>query len=513
MTNLSLHKLIAPLLIGILLASGCAVNPVTGKNELAFISESQEIAIGAEQYAPSQQSQGGRYRVDPSLTDYVSEVGMRVARESDRALPYEFVVLNDSSPNAWALPGGKIAVNRGLLMQLESEAELAAVLGHEIVHSAARHGAQSMQRGVLLQGAMIATSLATQDEAYGNYVVGAAQLGAQLVTLKYGRGAELEADRYGIEYMVQAGYDPRAAISLQETFVRLSDSGAPNWLEGLFSSHPPSMDRVQANRESVSQLDLRADLETGKERYDQALAHLRSVQPAYEELQRAQFLVSENKLESAETALHKAIRIEPNEALFHGTLGDVYRLENRFESATGAYDQALALDAEYYRYYLGRGLALARQGRNVEARADLTRSNQLLPTATAMTALGNLSLAAGQPGEAKEYFRVAMSADNQQGKIARSAYIRLDLPDNPGAYFDVSPALDDGVLVANIENKSGLAVRLLDVHFAARINGEPLSRIVTVRDITGWGRVSSGWRLRDDDILSDVRVTIANPRL
>ena len=96
----------------ILVLSGCAVNPVTGDRELAFISESQEIAIGAENYIPSRQMQGGEYSIDPDLAEYVREVGDRMARVADRRLPYEFVVLNNSTPNAWALPGGKIAVNR-----------------------------------------------------------------------------------------------------------------------------------------------------------------------------------------------------------------------------------------------------------------------------------------------------------------------------------------------------------------------------------------------------------------
>ncbi|MGK0400477.1 MAG: putative Zn-dependent protease, partial [Candidatus Azotimanducaceae bacterium] len=110
-----------------ILLAGCAVNPVTGKNELMLLDESQEINMGAKQYEPSQQSQGGRYVSDPGLTDYVSEIGQRLARVADRSLPYEFVVIDDSTPNAWALPGGKIAVNRGLLTKLNSEAELAAV--------------------------------------------------------------------------------------------------------------------------------------------------------------------------------------------------------------------------------------------------------------------------------------------------------------------------------------------------------------------------------------------------
>ena len=96
--------------------SGCSVNPVTGENQLSLIGESQELAMGAEQYVPTQQTQGGRFYVDPELTLYVSEVGQKMARVSDRPdLPYEFVVLNSSVPNAWALPGGKIAINRGLL--------------------------------------------------------------------------------------------------------------------------------------------------------------------------------------------------------------------------------------------------------------------------------------------------------------------------------------------------------------------------------------------------------------
>jgi predicted Zn-dependent protease len=120
----------------ILLASvglaGCATNPVTGKNELSLISETQKISIGKQQYAPMRQAQGGDYMVDPMVGSYVNNVGQRLASVSDRKLPYEFKVLNNSVPNAWALPGGKIFINRGLLTELKSESELAAVLCHEI---------------------------------------------------------------------------------------------------------------------------------------------------------------------------------------------------------------------------------------------------------------------------------------------------------------------------------------------------------------------------------------------
>ena len=135
--------------------SGCAVNPVTGKKELALYSTEDEIAIGREHYFTAQQSSGGLYKVDTALTGYVARVGRRIAAVSDRPLPYEFVVLNDSSPNAWALPGGKIGINRGLLVELDNEAELAAVLGHEIVHAAARHGAHAKGLHLIMEGAML----------------------------------------------------------------------------------------------------------------------------------------------------------------------------------------------------------------------------------------------------------------------------------------------------------------------------------------------------------------------
>src|SRR5690606_22054392 len=129
-------------------------------------------------------------------------------------------------------------------VELENEAELAAVLGHEVVHAAARHGAQAVTRGTLLQGALIAGAIAGSRTEYGNLVVGGAQLGAQLINQSYGRDAERESDHYGIPYMLEAGYDPRAAITLREKFVRLSEGRNPGWLEGLFSSHPPSQERV-----------------------------------------------------------------------------------------------------------------------------------------------------------------------------------------------------------------------------------------------------------------------------
>jgi predicted Zn-dependent protease len=266
--------------------AACGVNPVTGKKEIQFVSEAQELKLGEQNYAPMRQAEGGDFDVLPEPTAYVNEVGQKLAAVADRKLPYEFVVLNNSVPNAWALPGGKIAVNRGLLTELQSEAELAAVLGHEIVHAAARHGAKAQERGTLLQvglaAAQIGAAVSDVDTNVAGLLIQGAGVGAQLVQQKYGRDQELESDHYGMKYMKLAGYDPSGAVTLQETFVRLSQQeGAKKqgWLDGLFASHPPSTERVEKNK--VTAAELGRGGATGADQYAARMKALRDVEPAY----------------------------------------------------------------------------------------------------------------------------------------------------------------------------------------------------------------------------------------
>ena len=238
-----------------LLAGGCATNPVTGRSEMAWVSEAQEIQLGSQSYGNMSQAQGGALDAFPQVEAYVSRVGRSLARVSDRPnLPYEFKVLNNEVPNAWTLPGGKIAVNRGLLVELKDEAELAAVLAHEIVHAAARHGAKNVERGMLMQAGVLGLGMAIDNHDYRDLILGTAGISAELVGLTYSREAEREADYYGMKYMSAAGYDPAAAVDLQETVVRLAEGRQENWLEGLFASHPPSRERVAANRRRLAEL-------------------------------------------------------------------------------------------------------------------------------------------------------------------------------------------------------------------------------------------------------------------
>ncbi len=451
--NIAFISLLAPLIL-----TGCSTNPVTGKSELSLVSTEQEIAIGKQNYSPYRQAQGGDYVVDPGIQKYVQSIGERLVAVSDRKLPYEFSVINDSSPNAWALPGGKIAVNRGLLVELESEAELAAVLGHEIVHAAARHTANSMQRGLLLQGALIASSIALSDNEYRNLALTGAQVGAGMLNQKYGRDAEREADYYGMHYMARAGYDPGKAVDLQKTFVRLAKDRNQNWLTGLFASHPPSQERVDNNQKTLVELK-NPQGEIGKQHYQQKIARLIKSKPAYEAYDKAQVAVQKKEYEKALSLMDKAIRIEPEEALFRGMRGEILAEQGDIKNAKKQLDKAVALNPGYFKYYLARGFVRRDQGDSSGAQRDFEQSNKLLPTTEGNYGLGWLAMKDGRKNDAISYFQKASAADTTVGKAAGIYLAKLDLPSNPGRYIDTGVTLDNkGYLHVVIKNQSAVNV-------------------------------------------------------
>jgi predicted Zn-dependent protease len=234
------------------LAVGCATNPVTGKKELAMISEEQELALGRQTDQQVEASIG--LYPDADLTAYVARVGKDLASRSERPeLPWSFEVVDDPAVNAFALPGGYIYVTRGLLAHLGSEAELAAVLGHEIGHVTARHSVSQISKQQLAGLALgVGMILSPEIRQYGDL----AQTGLGLLFLKYGRDDERQSDELGLEYMMKAGYDPREMPGVFTTLERVSqaESGGrgrvPNWL----ASHPDPGDRRRTAEEAIARL-------------------------------------------------------------------------------------------------------------------------------------------------------------------------------------------------------------------------------------------------------------------
>lgn len=412
----------------VLLLAACVQNPVTGKNDFLLVSEDWELQVGAQQYAPLRQQQGGDYITDTKVVNYVRSVGNKLAAASDRDLPYEFNVINDSTPNAWALPGGKISINRGLLVELNSEAELAAVLGHEIVHAAAKHGARGQSRSVGLQAGVVTATLLASNQGYNAQVAQmASAVGAQLINSQYGQGAELESDLFGMEYMSRAGYDPQGAVELQQTFVRLSQGGRSSTLERLFASHPPSQRRVDENRATAARLPKGGF--TGEREYRSAMATLFNTREAYEAADQARVALQQGDTRKANSLVQTAMRIEPRESLFHSLAGDIAMSQNNLNAAKQSFTKAISLNGNYFYNYVQRGSINESQRNNDAARADYARSVSLLPTATAQLGLGKYAEGRGDTQVARRFYSMAAQADNTVGQQARQALERVQ-PDS-----------------------------------------------------------------------------------
>lgn len=228
---------------------GCAVNPATGRRQFMLVSEGQEIAMG-QQYDPEIVASMGLYGGDP-WQNYVQQVGRRMAARTERPdLPWNFRVIDDPVVNAFAVPGGYVYITRGILAHFNSEAQLAAVMGHEIAHVTLRHSAAQMSTQTLLQGALgIGALLAPRLQT----AFGIANVGLGVLFLKNSRDDESQADEYGLGYMYADGYDPRPMPEVYVMLGQISASaggGPPEWL----STHPNPANREQRIRELMAQL-------------------------------------------------------------------------------------------------------------------------------------------------------------------------------------------------------------------------------------------------------------------
>ena len=233
-------RFITSSLAAALVLAGCARNPATGANQLMLVSESQEIQMG-QQYDKEVIASIGLYP-DPALQTYIQELGSRLAATSERPkLPWTFRVVDDPAVNAFALPGGFIYVTRGLLAHMNSEAELASVMGHEIGHVTARHTAAQMSKEQLLGLGLAVGSIASSTfERYA----GTASQALGLLFLKFSRDNENQADQLGLRYSGRANYDPRKmadVMKLLDKITQQSGSRLPEWM----ATHPNPGNRLQ----------------------------------------------------------------------------------------------------------------------------------------------------------------------------------------------------------------------------------------------------------------------------
>ncbi|PIE33334.1 peptidase M48 Ste24p [candidate division KSB3 bacterium] len=407
--------------------TGCAVNPVTGDRQLMLMSEQQEISLDQEN-SPHQFSSDYGAVQDQALNDYLSQVGNDMAASSHRPdMPYSFRVVNATYVNAYAFPGGSIATTRGILLELDNEAELAGLLGHEIGHVNARHTAERMSKGLLAN--LLVTGASVYAESQGSDWAPLIGLGGNIAAgallAKYSRDDERQADALGMEYMTNVGYSPEGMIGLMEVLVGISDH-KPSTIDMMFASHPMSEERYQtAKNRAAADYRNAQHFPMYRERYMDYTAALRRMRATIESLQDGEEAMGQKKFSRAEDYFAEALREAPYD--YAGLV-----LMSKCQ---------LALDnpqeAEYYAEQARDVYPQEAQAAQIDGIAKLGQNNfdgayeafdsydRLLPGNPGIAFLKGYSLESmGHRQEAaNEYYRYLQTVD--QGEQARYAYQRL----------------------------------------------------------------------------------------
>jgi tetratricopeptide (TPR) repeat protein len=296
-------------------------------------------------------------------------------------------------------------------------------------------------------------------------IVGGAQVGAQLVTMRYGREAELEADEYGMKFMKEAGYDPAAAVSLQEKFVQLEKGKKAGWIDGLLASHPPSQERVDKNRATAAQLGAGGDL--GRERYQTVLAGLKRTEPAYKKYDAGVEALVKGDDAKAMSLAQEAAKIEPREPKFVELMGDVELKRKNYKTALDYYQRELSLDGSYFKPYLQSAIARYQLGERDKARPLFAKSMELLPTATAAYYMGRYAQDAGDTEGALKYYQMAAGSESDVGRESGKQIAVLDLPRNPGNYLAAEARVDkNGQVIIAIQNRAQVPVHAIEARVA-----------------------------------------------
>jgi len=407
--------------------SGCATNPVTGQSQLMLISERDEIAID-RQYAPHQFSGDYGPVQDESLNRYIDQTGKRISSLTHRpSMPYSFRAVNATYANAYAFPGGSIACTRGILLALDNEGELAALLGHEIGHVNARHTAEQMSKGMLVQATLggLAAVATTQGAFLGEMVNGLGNIGGGALLAKYSRDNERQADALGMEYMYRSGYNTEGMVGLMDVLRGLSRT-KPGAIELMFATHPMSDERYQtAVQRSKAGYPSAKGLPLQRERYMDETARLRAIKKAIEAMQAGQQLMAKKDFSGAESHFREALKEAPNDYTALLMMAQCLLTQKKDREAGVYAKQANQVYPQEPQAYETCGIINILNKDFDAAYEDFAVYDKLLPGNPGMAFLKGFSLEGMRqiPQAAKEYHRYLQAVN--QGDQAKHAYRRL----------------------------------------------------------------------------------------
>ena len=349
--------------------TGCRVNPVTGEQQLNFVSRQQALSLGDEQHPKVVKSHNGKMEMS-ELNRYLTDIVMRLHSNSHTPdMPVDFTLLNSSVVNAFALPG-HVYATRGFVAKVDNEAQFAAVMGHELAHVSAGHVAQQMSRQTLSSlGVSLAGVALGGDTAAAQGAMQAAKLGTGLVNLSYSRAQERQADRAGTYYAALAGWEPREALEMQKKIHDMEDREQAV-LAKYLSTHPPLRERLSAIKSAIREKDMQRHVEGDgvfKERWEKKTAELEKIHEAYQPYDEGEEALSNGNAQKALKKAEEALSMRKDQAPFYRLKGDALQELGRTEDARKAYRRALELDEDYVDAEVGLGRLDLQQGRNEQA--------------------------------------------------------------------------------------------------------------------------------------------------
>ncbi|MGC9080086.1 beta-barrel assembly-enhancing protease [Sulfurihydrogenibium sp.] len=349
-------------------------DPLTGKPTLTLLSTEQEIQIG-QKVVPEAINQNGGLYPDQEVQSYIRNLGYKIAAHSPRKVDYQFYLVNSKEINAFALPGGPVFVNRGLILILDNESELAGVMAHEIGHITARHHARFLEKTYGMNLLLNILAVATSNSQYQQVILQLAQVSAGLLQLKYSRDQENEADALGVRFAYEAGYDPRGLITTFEKFKAMEKVNAPSWL----LTHPLPEDRIKNVAYLIqTKYPEKLLLKKDSEEFQRIKKKLMSTVASYEAVENAKENIKNRNFSVALTNLNKAISIFPNnnEAYTYRAL-TYYNLKEYQKAYLDAL-KAYNIDKSYFLPRLILGASLVKLNNYREAIAVLEDARKLI---------------------------------------------------------------------------------------------------------------------------------------
>lgn len=407
---------------------GCATDPVTGKKAFVMMDQSQEVALD-QKHSPHQFSEDYGISQDAQLNQYLAGVGKQMAGATHRPdMPYAFQAVNANYVNAYAFPGGSIACTRGILLEMESEDQLAALLGHELGHVNARHFAESQAKGTLVDLAVAGVSIAaaSKNAEYGQIAQMIGGLGGGALLAHYSRDNEREADALGVEYMARSGYNPDGMTDLMN-MLNTQSKAKPNALDLMFSTHPMSSERLQNTQKTLQKpaYTEAAKRVKQRERYMDRTSRLRAIKPAILEEQKAEAMLGKKGFDTAEGHLKTALNLVPDDYAGLVLMAKTQLAMQRPKEAEPYLERAKAIyPAEAQAQHL-TGVTKLQLRQPDAALAAFKQYERLLPGNADTLFLQGYSLEQMQnkQGAAQAYSRYLQAAG--QGNQASYAYSRL----------------------------------------------------------------------------------------